>query len=85
MQKAELFAKSNIYSARALRLILSDETTLGVFDHKGTFITMLDLADFDAGMRELWEHLWKASGRPPYEVVEEAPKVDFSDLFGGEL
>lgn len=84
MLKAELFAKSNIYSARALRLILSDETSLGVFDHKGGFITMLDLTDFDEGMRELWRHLWDASGRPPYDAVEPAPKVDFGDLFGGK-
>jgi len=83
MQKAELFAKSNIYSARALRLILSDETSLGVFDHKGSFLTLIDLTDFDTGMRELWKYLWEASGRPPYEAAEEVPKIDFSDLFGG--
>ena len=83
MNKAEQYAKSNIYSARALRLILSDENSLGVFDHKGAFITMIDLTDFDTGMRELWLYLWNASGRPPYEQVEEVPKVDFGDLFGG--
>lgn len=83
MNQAEQHAKSHIYTARALRLLLADETSLGVFTNTGAFITMIDLTDFDAGMRELWRHLWEASGHPPYEKNEEVPKIDFQDLFGG--
>jgi hypothetical protein len=81
MTPAEQRAKSWIYSQRALRIILPNETSLGVFDHKGSFITMIDLEDdFDAGMRELWNLLWKAAGKPPYE--KEVPKIDLGQLFG---
>ena len=82
MTHAEQYAKSNIYTARALRVILSDENSLGVFDHKGVFITMLDLSSFEEGMRELWQLLWAASGRPPYEEKEVVPQIDLSELFG---
>ena len=82
MTPAEQRAKSWIYSQRALRLILPDETSLGVFDHKGTFIRMIDLTDFDVGMRELWQLLWTTAGLPPYEAREDVPKIDLGQLFG---
>ena len=82
MTPAEQRAKSWIYSQRALRLVLPDETTLGVFDHKGTFIQMIDLEDFDVGMQELWQLLWNKAGLPPYEEQEEVPRIDLGTLFG---
>jgi hypothetical protein len=83
MTPAEQYAKSWIYSQRALRVILADDISIGLFDHKGAFITMIDLSDFDAGMRELWGHLWRASGLSPYEK-KEIPKIDLSQLLGDQ-